>query len=213
MQRDYNIITVNSLSILRFIFFFFIFIGAIKLNYSARLSALVVRFCDKDLDLIEIQILGLENDCIYTANERMVLRAHLRHLSIDDLSEDTLYSKVNLELNLLLITISRVHVLSTWKTESLQDFNHGRGQGSRLEVREAHAKIVQMFGHRHEAGRRDVGRDVQAFHWENELRAHLQNSVRPEGINSRRLHYYYFYFNTTPHMFLIKFFLYSRSIF
>ncbi|KOX79050.1 Vacuolar protein sorting-associated protein 13A [Melipona quadrifasciata] len=67
--------------------------GAIKLNYSARLSALIVRFCDKDLDLIEIQILGLENDCIYTANERMVLRAHLRHLSIEDLNEDTLYSK------------------------------------------------------------------------------------------------------------------------
>lgn len=66
----------------------------------------------------------------------------------------------------------------------MQDFNHGRGQGSRLEVREAHAKIVQMFGHRHEAGRRDVGRDVQAFHWENELRAHLQNSVRPEGTNT-----------------------------
>ncbi|KAK9294042.1 hypothetical protein QLX08_011233 [Tetragonisca angustula] len=68
--------------------------GAIKLNYSARLSALVVRFCDKDLDLIEIQILGLENDCIYNANERMVLRAHLRHLSIEDLNEDTLYSKI-----------------------------------------------------------------------------------------------------------------------
>ncbi|XP_024221985.1 vacuolar protein sorting-associated protein 13C [Bombus impatiens] len=68
--------------------------GAIKLNYSARLSALVVRFCDKDLDLIEIQVLGLENDCIYNANERMVLRVHLRHLSIEDLSEDTLYSKI-----------------------------------------------------------------------------------------------------------------------
>ncbi|CAK9815547.1 Intermembrane lipid transfer protein VPS13C [Anthophora plagiata] len=68
--------------------------GAIKLNYSARLNALVVRFCDKDLDLMEIQVLGLENDCIYNANERMVLRAHLRHLSVEDLNEDTLYSKL-----------------------------------------------------------------------------------------------------------------------
>lgn len=71
-------------------------LGAIKLNYSARLSALVVRFCDKDVDLLEIQVLGLENHCIYNANERMVLRAHLTHLSVEDLNEDTLYSKVSL---------------------------------------------------------------------------------------------------------------------
>ncbi|XP_034193125.2 intermembrane lipid transfer protein VPS13A isoform X1 [Osmia lignaria lignaria] len=68
--------------------------GAIKLNYSARLNALVIRFCDRDLDLMEIQILGLENDCIYNANERMVLRAHLTHLSVEDMTEDTLYSKL-----------------------------------------------------------------------------------------------------------------------
>ncbi|XP_076375159.1 intermembrane lipid transfer protein VPS13A isoform X2 [Megalopta genalis] len=68
--------------------------GAIKLNYSARLSALVLRFCDKDMDLLEIQVLGLENDCIYNANERMVLRAHLRHLFVEDLHDDTLYSKL-----------------------------------------------------------------------------------------------------------------------
>ncbi|CAL7940918.1 unnamed protein product [Xylocopa violacea] len=68
--------------------------GAIKLNYSARLSALIVRFCDKDLDLMEIQIQGVENDCIYNANERMVLRAYLRYLSVEDLNEDTLYSKL-----------------------------------------------------------------------------------------------------------------------
>ncbi|XP_015437338.1 PREDICTED: vacuolar protein sorting-associated protein 13A-like [Dufourea novaeangliae] len=68
--------------------------GAIKLNYSARLSALVLRFCDKDLDLLEIQILGLENHCIYNANERMVLRAHLRQLLVEDMNQDTLYSKL-----------------------------------------------------------------------------------------------------------------------
>lgn len=69
------------------------------MNYSARLGALVLRFCDKDLDLLEIQILGLENHCIYNANERMVLRAHLRHLFVEDLNEDTLYSKVGFLLN------------------------------------------------------------------------------------------------------------------
>ncbi|XP_076243831.1 intermembrane lipid transfer protein VPS13A [Calliopsis andreniformis] len=68
--------------------------GAIKLNYSARLSALVLRFCDKDMDLLQMQILGLENHCIYNANERMVLRAHLRYLFVEDLNEDTLYTKL-----------------------------------------------------------------------------------------------------------------------
>lgn len=54
----------------------------------------MVRFCDKDIDLMEIKILGLENDCIYNANERMVLRAHLRSILAEDLIDDTLYSKV-----------------------------------------------------------------------------------------------------------------------
>jgi len=70
------------------------FSGAIKLNYSTRLSSLVLRFCDKDIDLMEVKILGLENDCIYNANERMVLRAHLRSILAEDLNDDTLYSKV-----------------------------------------------------------------------------------------------------------------------
>ncbi|KAL6266414.1 hypothetical protein P5V15_003265 [Pogonomyrmex californicus] len=68
--------------------------GAIKLNYSTRLSSLVLRFCDKDIDLMEIKILGFENDCIYNANERMVLRAHLRNILAEDLIDDTLYSKI-----------------------------------------------------------------------------------------------------------------------
>lgn len=68
--------------------------GAIKLNYSTRLSSLVLRFCDKDIDLMEIKVSGLENDCIYNANERMVLRAHLSSILAEDLNDDTLYSKV-----------------------------------------------------------------------------------------------------------------------
>nr|XP_012219129.1 PREDICTED: vacuolar protein sorting-associated protein 13A-like isoform X1 [Linepithema humile] len=68
--------------------------GAIKLNYSTRLSSLVLRFCDKDIDLMEVKILGLENDCIYNANERMVLRVHLRSILAEDLNDDTLYSKI-----------------------------------------------------------------------------------------------------------------------
>lgn len=39
-------------------------------------------------------MLGLENDCIYNANERMVLRVHLRSILIEDLNDDTFYGKV-----------------------------------------------------------------------------------------------------------------------
>lgn len=43
---------------------------------------------------MEVKISGLENDCIYNANERMVLRIHLRNMLAEDLNDDTLYSKV-----------------------------------------------------------------------------------------------------------------------
>ncbi|XP_044592317.1 vacuolar protein sorting-associated protein 13A-like isoform X2 [Cotesia glomerata] len=68
--------------------------GAIKLSYSARLHTFVLRLCTKDMDLMEIRVLGLESDCIYNANERMILTAYLRGLAIEDLSEITLYSKI-----------------------------------------------------------------------------------------------------------------------
>ncbi|XP_047356214.1 vacuolar protein sorting-associated protein 13C-like isoform X2 [Vespa velutina] len=68
--------------------------GAIKLNYSARISSLTIRLCDKDTDIMKIEILGIENDCIYIANERMVFRIHLRNLLVEDLNEETLYAKI-----------------------------------------------------------------------------------------------------------------------
>ncbi|XP_014604811.1 PREDICTED: vacuolar protein sorting-associated protein 13C-like [Polistes canadensis] len=68
--------------------------GAIKLNYSARIGTLTVRLCDKDTDLMKIEILGIENDCIYIANERMVFRVYLRNLLVEDLNEETLYAKI-----------------------------------------------------------------------------------------------------------------------
>ena len=68
--------------------------GAIKLSYSARLNSFVLRLCDKDSDFMEMKIIGAESDCIYNANQRMILRAHLRGLTIDDLRDITLYPKV-----------------------------------------------------------------------------------------------------------------------
>lgn len=58
-----------------------------------------MKLCDKHLDLLNFNFIGLETDCIYNANERMILRAHLRNLSIEDLTEDTLYPKVSFKLS------------------------------------------------------------------------------------------------------------------
>lgn len=68
--------------------------GAIKLSYSIRLNTVTIKLCNKDEDLFYIKFVGLENDCIYNANERMILRAHLRRLSVDDLCDNSFYSKV-----------------------------------------------------------------------------------------------------------------------
>jgi hypothetical protein len=40
------------------------------------------------------QVAGLESDCMFKANERMVLKIYLTTLGVDDLSDMTLYSKV-----------------------------------------------------------------------------------------------------------------------
>jgi hypothetical protein len=40
------------------------------------------------------QVAGLESDCLFRANERMVLRVYLTTLTVDDLSDMTLYPKV-----------------------------------------------------------------------------------------------------------------------
>jgi hypothetical protein len=41
-------------------------------------------------------VAGLESDCLFKANERMVLRIYLTTLTVDDLSDMTLYPKVRL---------------------------------------------------------------------------------------------------------------------
>ncbi|XP_033208533.1 vacuolar protein sorting-associated protein 13C-like [Belonocnema kinseyi] len=68
--------------------------GAIKLSYSIRLNTFILKLCSKDADFLVFKIMGVENDCIYNVNERMMLRAHLTSLSIEDLGHITLYSKI-----------------------------------------------------------------------------------------------------------------------
>ncbi|XP_046398302.1 vacuolar protein sorting-associated protein 13C-like isoform X1 [Ischnura elegans] len=68
--------------------------GATKFSYSTRLGEIKIRLCDTDVDFLEIKISILESDCLFKANERMVLRAYLSSISVDDLSDITLYPKI-----------------------------------------------------------------------------------------------------------------------
>ncbi|KAL1131713.1 hypothetical protein AAG570_011326 [Ranatra chinensis] len=68
--------------------------GATKFSYSTRLQEFKLKFCDTDVDFLELKISGLESDCMFKANERMILRFYLTSFTIDDLSEMTLYPKI-----------------------------------------------------------------------------------------------------------------------
>ncbi|XP_021923386.1 vacuolar protein sorting-associated protein 13A-like isoform X4 [Zootermopsis nevadensis] len=68
--------------------------GATKFSYSTRLGDIRVRLCDTDVDFLEVKVAGLESDCLFKANERMVLRIYLTTLAVDDLSDMTLYPKI-----------------------------------------------------------------------------------------------------------------------
>ncbi|XP_066901628.1 intermembrane lipid transfer protein VPS13A isoform X3 [Halyomorpha halys] len=68
--------------------------GATKFSYSTRLQELKLKFCDTEMEFLEIKIGGLESDCLFKANERMVLRFYLSSITIDDLSDMTLYPKI-----------------------------------------------------------------------------------------------------------------------
>ncbi|KAK7790642.1 hypothetical protein R5R35_006536 [Gryllus longicercus] len=68
--------------------------GATKFSYSTRLSEIKIKMCDTDVDFLEIKVAGLESDCLFKANERMVFRMYLTTLSIDDLSDVSLYPKI-----------------------------------------------------------------------------------------------------------------------
>lgn len=68
--------------------------GATKFSYSTRLGEVRVRLCDTDLDFMDVRLAGLESDCLFKANERMVLRTYLTSLTCEDLSDMTLYHRV-----------------------------------------------------------------------------------------------------------------------
>ncbi|XP_072395854.1 intermembrane lipid transfer protein VPS13A-like [Diabrotica undecimpunctata] len=68
--------------------------GSIKFSHSARLADLSVTVCDSDFDIVNIQLSGLEMDFLFRANERFVFRSFLSNITVEHLSDITLYSKV-----------------------------------------------------------------------------------------------------------------------
>ncbi|KAM7249006.1 hypothetical protein ACFE04_004047 [Oxalis oulophora] len=68
--------------------------GATKFSYSACISCVTFNLCDTELDFLLIKISGFEIDFLFKANERLILRMFLATLSIDDISNTSLYPKV-----------------------------------------------------------------------------------------------------------------------
>ncbi|KAK6636914.1 hypothetical protein RUM43_010578 [Polyplax serrata] len=68
--------------------------GAVKFSYSTHLTEFRLRLCDTELEFLELKMKGFESDCMFKANERMVLRAHLSFISLDDLNQTTNYPKI-----------------------------------------------------------------------------------------------------------------------
>lgn len=68
--------------------------GSVKFSHSARLNDMTIRVCDSDFDIINIELSGLEVDVLFRANERFVFRTFLASISVDHLSDITLYPKV-----------------------------------------------------------------------------------------------------------------------
>ncbi|KAB0792527.1 hypothetical protein PPYR_14486 [Photinus pyralis] len=68
--------------------------GAVKFSHSAHLSNLKIRVCDSDFDIINISLSGIEMDFLFRANERFVFRSYLNTITVEHLSDGTLYSKV-----------------------------------------------------------------------------------------------------------------------
>ncbi|XP_008187329.1 vacuolar protein sorting-associated protein 13C isoform X2 [Acyrthosiphon pisum] len=68
--------------------------GATKFSYSARISNFQILICDTEFEFLDVKIGGLESDCTFKANDRMVFRFYVMNMSIDDLSRMTLYPKL-----------------------------------------------------------------------------------------------------------------------
>ncbi|XP_063887436.1 intermembrane lipid transfer protein VPS13A-like isoform X2 [Scylla paramamosain] len=68
--------------------------GATKWSFSSHLHNLNLKLCDNDLDFLQAKVGGFQGECIFKANEKKIFRAALSELSVDDISDITLYSRI-----------------------------------------------------------------------------------------------------------------------
>lgn len=86
-----------------------------------------MKLTNGDVDIMDIKMDGLESDCVFKANERMILKAFLNHLTVEDLSEMTLYNKVVQLIYIFKMKKKLIH--------SILDGLDRRRQSIRLEIR------------------------------------------------------------------------------
>ncbi|XP_028982314.1 vacuolar protein sorting-associated protein 13A [Diachasma alloeum] len=153
--------------------------GAIKLSYSARLNSLLLKLCTKDTDLLEIRVNGVESDCIYNANERMILRAHVGGVSIDDLSDITLYSKILTTEDDKVLDLKYVrHAPKLYSSKLSSDMNLGGAEG-RDDVK-TDGSFKLSFGKINFVLLSEVFRNCRHF---GEPFAHLVRAAFPNGVS------------------------------
>ncbi|XP_063534918.1 intermembrane lipid transfer protein VPS13A-like [Cydia strobilella] len=68
--------------------------GATKFSYSVRVSSASIKLSHQHGALLELRICGLESDCVFRANDRMIFKLFLASAHLDDLAGATLYPKL-----------------------------------------------------------------------------------------------------------------------
>ncbi|KAK4321628.1 hypothetical protein Pmani_007575 [Petrolisthes manimaculis] len=68
--------------------------GASKWSFASHLRTLNFKLCDNDIDFLQAKVGGFQGECVFKANEKKIFRASLSELSVEDVSDITLYSKI-----------------------------------------------------------------------------------------------------------------------
>ncbi|KAL1474073.1 hypothetical protein MTO96_021594 [Rhipicephalus appendiculatus] len=68
--------------------------GSTKMNIALHVHEISARLCDVDVELADVRVSRLDINYVQKANEKVIIRVELTYLSVTDLMQSTLYSKV-----------------------------------------------------------------------------------------------------------------------
>ncbi|KAF2367875.1 Vacuolar protein sorting-associated protein 13 SHR-binding domain [Trinorchestia longiramus] len=68
--------------------------GALKWSVAAYVSAISLKMCDTEVDVLEAKIAGLQTRYSFKANERKTFQISVENMVIDDRSDMTLYNRI-----------------------------------------------------------------------------------------------------------------------